>query len=183
VGDDEQLNAKKIALSATFATLYAAAVIVLAVISFSIIQLRIADCLIPLSAVFGWPAIFGVTIGCFIGNAYAPTGWADYFFGPLANFIAGFLIFKLRQRPLVGCILGAAVVGLIVGGYLWMFLPVPELFGIERLYPWLISVISIFVSGLITQGVLGYSLLKTFRRPNIIGALKAYGLETYAEEK
>ncbi|HYB92622.1 MAG TPA: QueT transporter family protein [archaeon] len=177
------MDEKKIALSATFATLYAVAVIVFAVVSFSIIQMRIADCLIPLSAVFGWPAIFGVTIGCFVGNAYAPVGWADYFLGPLANFIAAFLIFKLRRRPLVGCILGAAVVGLIVGGYLWLFLPVPEFFGVEKLYPWLISVISIFVSGLITQGVLGYSLLKIFRRPNIAGVLKAHGLKNYAEEK
>jgi uncharacterized membrane protein len=169
----------EITLSAILASLYAVAVIILAVISFGIIQLRIADCLITLSALFGWPAITGVTIGCFIGNAYYPVGWCDYCFGPLANLIAGYVIFRLRRRPIIGSLLGALIIGLIVGGYLWLFLPVPEI-GLY-LHPCLVSIISITASSIITMVLIGCTLLKALSRPAIVRMLLSRGIPVHIE--
>ncbi len=58
-----KMNTRELTLTAVFAALYAAIVIVLAPISFGPVQLRLADVLIPFSALFGIPAIFGVTLG------------------------------------------------------------------------------------------------------------------------
>jgi len=101
----------------------------------------------------------------------------------LANLIAGFLIFKMRRNPTLGSIIGAIVVGLMVGGYLWLFLPTPSLFGIEVLYPWLVSVMSIMVSSLITMVLLGGMLLKALSKPSIVKFLEARGLRTYMKKK
>ncbi|RJS80374.1 QueT transporter family protein [Candidatus Bathyarchaeota archaeon] len=84
------------ALSAVFASLYAAMVILQGISAAAVIQLRIADCLIPLSAIFGPPVIVGVSLGCFVSNAYfsasIPYGLYDIVFGPLANLIAAAII-------------------------------------------------------------------------------------------
>lgn len=47
------------------AALYAALMMVLAPVSFGPIQLRVADCLIPLSAILGWPVNLGVSFDAF----------------------------------------------------------------------------------------------------------------------
>ena len=84
------METREITLAAVIAALYAALVIVLAPISFGPIQLRVADCLIPLAALLGTPAIIGVSLGAFIGNAYFMqfTGPIDVIFGALANLVA-----------------------------------------------------------------------------------------------
>ena len=64
------MKTKEISLIAVIAALYAAMVIVLAPISFGPVQLRLADILIPLAAIFGLPAVYGVTLGAFVANAY-----------------------------------------------------------------------------------------------------------------
>ncbi|MBS7619040.1 QueT transporter family protein [Candidatus Bathyarchaeota archaeon] len=55
------MKVRQTSLLSVISALYAALVIVFAPISYRLIQLRIADCLIPLSAVFGWPAVFSVS--------------------------------------------------------------------------------------------------------------------------
>ena len=89
---------KDIAIIAIIAALYATLVIILSPISFGPIQLRIADCLIPLSALFGMPAVIGVGLGALIGNAYWFLSPIDVFFGSIANLIAGYIIFRFKDR-------------------------------------------------------------------------------------
>ncbi len=121
------METREITLAAVIAALYAALVIVLAPISFGPIQLRVADCLIPLAALLGMPAVVGVSLGAFIGNAYFMqfTGPIDVIFGALANLVAGWLIFRMRRTLLQACLAGSAVIGVIVGGYLWIYFPPP----------------------------------------------------------
>lgn len=49
----EKMNVKDLALTTIFAALYAALVLAFAGISFQLVQVRVADALIPLSIVFG----------------------------------------------------------------------------------------------------------------------------------
>ena len=157
------MKASDLSLAVIFAGLYAILVIALAPISFGPIQLRVADCLIPLAALFGWPQIIGVTVGCFVGNAYYWLGPYDVIFGPVANLIAATLIFLLRKRQLPACVIGSFPIGIIVGGYLWLFFPPPDILGLS-LPTWLAMIISITISTLIAMAIIGYILLKALSR-------------------
>ncbi|MCP8309888.1 MAG: QueT transporter family protein [Candidatus Methylarchaceae archaeon HK01M] len=153
------MDTKSIALTVIFASLYASLVIVLAPIAYGPIQLRVADCLLPLTMIFGWPVVFGVTLGCLVGNVYLQLGLYDIVLGSLANFIAASLIFILRKRAILACITGSITIGLIVGGYLWMYFPPPDIFGLIT-FEWVAMIISITLSSLISLTVIGYALFK-----------------------
>ncbi len=173
-------DSRDLALTAVFTALYVVINILESVfsgspvITYGPIQLRIADALIPLAALFGWSAVGGVTVGCFITNAYFFVNPTDVILGPIANLVAACLILFLRRRRLLACIIGALPIGLIVGSYLWLFIPTTEILGLPV---WLASIISITISSLITVGVLGYILLSILSRPNVVGPLKSRGLK------
>jgi len=145
------------------------------------VQLRVADCLIALAALLGWPVVVGVTVGGFLTNAYYFLGPIDVVFGPIANLIAASLILLLRKRRLLACIVGALPIGVIVGGYLWIFPFIfpPAVLGF--LPVWAAMITSITISSLIAIAVIGYSLLTILSRPNIIEPLKSRGLKVATE--
>jgi len=175
------MKTNEISLTVVFSSLYAVLVVVLAPISYGPVQLRVADCLIPLAALFGWPVIAGVTCGCFLGNAYFWIGTEDVIFGTVANLIAATLVFLLRKRQLLACTVGSLPIGVIVGSYLWIFYPPPDIFGLQ-LPVWGAMIASITISTLIAVAGIGYSILRTLGRSGVIGALKSRGLKIYIEE-
>jgi uncharacterized membrane protein len=144
------------------------------------VQLRVADFMIALAALFGWPIIGGVTLGCFLTNAYYFIGAPDVILGPMANLIAACLVLFLRKRRLLACIVGALPIGFIVGGYLWLFFPPPEVLG--TLPAWTAMIASITISSLIAVAVIGYALLSILSRPSIIEPLKSRGLKVVAQK-
>jgi len=177
-----KIKTNEISLAIVFSSLYAVLVVVLAPISFGPVQLRVADCLLPLAALFGWPAIAGVTVGCFLGNAYLWLGPQDVIFGAIANLIAAIIIFTLRKRPFLACVLGSLPVGVIVGGYLWFFFGFGvDVFGLQ-LPVWVAMIVSITISTLIAVAGIGYAILKTLSRSSIASALKSRGLKIYIEK-
>ncbi len=180
-GRQKRVNIKELTLSAIFGSLYAALVIVLGPISFGPVQLRVADCLIPLAALLGWSVVAGVTVGCFVANAFFMLGILDVVFGPIANLIAATTILLLRKRPFFACVIGSLPIGLIVGGYLWLFFPPPDIFGLT-LPIWTSMVASITISTLIAVAVIGYTLLKALSRPSVVGLLESYGLTVYVKK-
>jgi len=141
------------------------------------VQLRVADCLMALAALLGWPVVAGVTVGCFLSNAYYFLSIVDVVLGPVANFTAATVILLLRKRRLLACVTGALPVGFIVGGYLWTFpflLP-PAVLGF--LPVWAAMIVSITISSLIAIAVIGYALLIILSRPGILEPLKSRGLK------
>ncbi|MCW4016967.1 MAG: QueT transporter family protein [Candidatus Bathyarchaeota archaeon] len=175
------MKTSEISLTILLTSLYAVLVIVLAPISYGPIQLRVADCLIPLAALFGWPAIAGVTLGCFLGNAYCWLGPQDVILGPIANLVGAYIIFRLRKRPFTASVAGSLPIGIIVGGYLWLF------FGFEadmlglQLPVWGTMIVSITISTLIAVAGIGYGLLRTLSSSSIVNALKSRGLKIYQD--
>ncbi len=183
-----RFDSKDVTLLAVFAALYVV-VNVVQIISvgnptiFGPVQLRIADSLIALSALFGVPAIIGVTAGCFLSNAYYSLGPADVVLGPLVNLLAASLVFVLRNRKLVACVAGGVVVGISVGGYLAIFFPSiapPEL--LSALPALAAMIFSLTISSLITVGAIGYSLLIGLSRPNVLKPLESHGLKTVSDK-
>jgi len=167
LGGETRLKSTDLALTAIFAALYAVLVIALAPISFGPVQLRVADCLIPLAALFGWPVVLGVSVGCFIGNVYYWLGVYDVVLGPIANLIAAAIIFFLRKKPFLACVLGSLPIGFIVGGYLWLFFPPPEV--LAFLPVWAAMVTSLTVSSFIAVAGVGYAILKVLKKREVFG--------------
>jgi len=171
------MNTREISLAALMAALYAALVVVLAPVSFGPVQLRVADCIIPLSAVLGWPAVVGVSLGAFIGNAYFFLGPVDVILGSVANLLAAFIIFRLRNRLLHACITGSFAIGLIVGGYLWIYFPPPY---IGVMVPaWMAMIVSITLSSLVAIAIVGYLLVNALLVAGLSKTLRSMGLKTH----
>jgi uncharacterized membrane protein len=175
-----KFDSRDLALTGMFAALYVVINIVQTVTVgnptiYGPIQLRVADFMIALAILFGWPLVSGVTIGCLLTNAYYFVGAPDIVLGPIANLIAASLVLLLRKRRLLACIVGALPVGLIIGGYLWLFFPPPEI--LSALPAWAGMIGSLTVSSLIAVAVIGYIVLSILSRPNIIKPLKSRGLK------
>jgi uncharacterized membrane protein len=177
-----KIESRDLTLTALFAALYVAinvvqTVTVGSITIFGAIQLRLADFMIALAALFGWPMIAGVTLGCFLTNGYYFLGTPDVILGPIANLIAAGLVLALRKHRLVSCVAGALPIGVIVGGELWLFFgftPGSDLF--VGLPGWAAMIVSVTVSSLIAVGVIGYLVLSVLSRPRIIEPLKSHGL-------
>ena len=175
---------RQLTLASVIAALYATLVSVFAPISIPIIQVRVADVLMPTSILFGWPAIVGLTIGAglgnfvgdsILGNTGAFTG-IDVVLGSLANLIAATVAWKIgglnwtfrgrRVAWLLAVNSETLIIGLIVGTYLGWLLSVP----------FLLSIGGILAGSIIAISLGGYALLKVLSRPKTLESLAATGL-------
>lgn len=159
------MNTRDLALAAVLAALYALGCVLLAPISYWIFQVRVADALVPLSALFGWPAIFGVTAGCVVANFFTPVplAWIDIAFGSFANFVASYLAWRVRKVHLLfSTVVANLTVTFIVGTYLAFLLG----------YPLYVGWLGIFLGSLIAMNLIGYILMKVLQEA---GALEALG--------
>ena len=147
------------ALAALFAALYAVGVTVLAPISFQVYQVRIADILLPLSILFGYPAIIGLTLGTFVGNLSSPFGVVDIVGGAVANLVATFVAWQIGKRRFrggwfAGTVAEVLVIMFVVGTYLSFLLQIPI---------WL-SWVGVLVGEVIAVNIGGYLLLIAVHR-------------------
>ena len=152
-------RSRDVALTAAFAAAYAAGVTLLAPISFPVFQVRVADILLPLSVIFGPPAVIGLTLGNIVGNLSSPFGIVDIVGGTAANFIATFLAWQIGRRRFAGAWLMSAMVEVVaitavVGTYLAFLIGIPL---------WL-SWVGVFIGEAISVGIGGYLLLKGVHR-------------------
>ena len=155
------MNIKNLALTTIFAALYAVLVVSLAGISFQLVQVRIADALIPLSIVFGWPAVIGVTVGCVISNVASPlpSVLVDATLGAAANFFSSLVAWRIGiwKRPFssfLGCLIAALLVTFAVGTYLAV---ITEM----ELWVWWLGM---GVGSLISICGIGYPLVEVLQR-------------------
>jgi uncharacterized membrane protein len=159
VNREKRFSTKDIVGIALWAVLYAVAVIAFAPISFELLQVRIADALMPMPIIFGMPAVLGLALGCVVANFYGGLGIVDIIGGPITNLIAGYLAWKIGQMKFKGSwfvatVVETIVVTLIVGSYLSVLFDVPLL----------ISYVSILPGCIISMNILGYILLKTLSK-------------------
>jgi len=165
-----------IALTAVFAAIYALGVVFLAPISFQIFQVRVADALLPLAMLFGWPAVLGLSLGAFVANIFGGLGPVDMVGGSIANFIATFVAWRIvtsrgKRWALVGVGVEIITVTLIVGSYLSYLLAMP--IGLS----WL----GVFLGSLTAIGVLGSILFFALSTERIAAMLRSYGLGSYTQ--
>ena len=160
--------------TAGFAALYTVGVLVLAPISFQIFQVRVADALLPLTILFGWPAILGMSLGAFVANLFGGLGPIDIVGGSIANLIAGYVAWRMasgggRWRVLVGVGLQILIVTLTVGTYLSCILAVPVA----------IAWFGVMAGSVVAIGFLGSLLLRALSAERILAPLIHYGIQVY----
>jgi len=163
LNDKRIWTTRNVALAALLAALYAAYVLYFGFISFGPLQFRLVDALLPLSVLFGPPAIAGVTVGCFIGNALGPNlGVVDIVGGPTANLLAATLAWiitrkKFRGGWVLAISLEIAVVAVIVGTYVVILAGAPGV-------PFWVGWVEFLGSEIVPIGIVGYPLLKAVDR-------------------
>ena len=157
-----RLNTKKLAVMTIFAALYAVGVIVLAPISFGIVQVRVADAMLPLAMIFGLPSALGLSLGCIVSNVYGGLGVIDIVGGAVANLVACTLAWYIGRRGrriqrFLGTVAETVVVSLIVGGYLAVIFQVPVEIGL----------LGILIGSTIAINIIGFPLEEAIRRSKI----------------
>lgn len=158
-----KVTAKWMSIVVVFAALYAAGVVFLAPISFSIYQVRLADALLPLSMVFGIPSAIGLSLGCVVSNVYGGLGIIDIVGGTIANFAASSIAWYIARRSgltrrFLGSIVETITITLIVGGYLSLIFEVPLEFGL----------FGILVGSLIAINIIGFPIEEIIRRSGFL---------------
>ncbi|RLE91771.1 MAG: hypothetical protein DRN04_11995 [Thermoprotei archaeon] len=149
------MRSRDIGLTAVFTALYALLTVALGNLSYSWIQVRVSDALLPLSYLYGLPAVIGVTVGCIVANFFSPVGVIDVIFGSIANLVASLLSWKLAfKKKTLACIYPVLVVSAVVPLYLAWFFGVPY---------WLV-LLSVFVGEFISCVLLGYPLLAALEK-------------------
>jgi uncharacterized membrane protein len=157
-----RLNTKKLAVMTIFAALYAVGVIVLAPISFGIVQVRVADAMLPLAMIFGLPSALGLSLGCIVSNVYGGLGVIDIVGGAVANLVACTLAWYIGRRGrriqrFLGTVAETVAVSLIVGGYLAVIFQVPVEIGL----------LGILIGSTIAINIIGFPLEEAIRRSKI----------------
>jgi uncharacterized membrane protein len=166
-----------VSLTSVFAALYAVGVVALAPISFQVFQVRVADALLPLAILFGWPAILGFSIGAIIANFFGGLGIVDIVGGSVANFAATYIAWKIGQRHIRGSWIVAIaseifLIAAIVGSYLSYLFEMPVEIGVS----------GVLLGSIVSTGVLGTVLLLVMSRPAIADQLKSRGLTIYRKD-
>ncbi|MDQ1279085.1 MAG: hypothetical protein QG670_345 [Thermoproteota archaeon] len=156
------MKTKDIALASVISALYTVGVIFLAPISFQLVQVRVADALIPLSIVFGWPVVLGVTLGAVVANIYGGFGLIDIVGGSIANLIAAYAGWKISSRRFKGSSFVATVVqNLIVSSIVGSYLAVIFDVHLE------IGMLNLLLGSIVSMNILGYALVLLFRKSSI----------------
>jgi len=143
-------NSKFVSLTIIFAGLYTTLGYLLHPFSFMQIQVRVADALYPLIAIFGLPSLTGLVIGHFIVNLSSPLGLIDLLSVPI--FIPAKL--SIWKWGLKAVPLHVLSVGLWVGFMLFYLFNIPLL----------ITILYVTIGELIAEIVLGFPLTLTLKR-------------------
>lgn len=162
---------------AVFAALYAVGVVVLAPISFQVFQVRVADALLPLSILFGWPAILGLALGALVANVFGGLGPVDIVGGSIANLVAGYVAWRItlnrgRRWVLLAAGLQVLIITLIVGTYLSYLFAIPLQIG------WL----GVMLGSIVAIGFLGSILLFALSDERIASIPERYGVAVYRSQ-
>ena len=106
-----------VAVASVYAAMYVTLALAFNPISYGAINLRVANILIGLIPIIGWPAVLGQTLGVFIANQPAlgdPLGPIDLV-NVVPSFALSWLVWRLRKKSVfLGLAIYSAVLGVSV---------------------------------------------------------------------
>jgi uncharacterized membrane protein len=150
-----------IATAAIYAAMYVALAFLFSPISYGVINLRIANILIGLVPIIGWPAVLGQTLGVLIANQPAlgdPLGPIDMI-NVIPSFLFSFLLWKLRD---VSVLLGLTLYSIGLG------ITVSYALNYAFNLPLIIEIPQVTAGIFIATAILGYVLYKSVKRLGVL---------------
>ena len=169
----KNLSVRRLVVCALLAAVYAALTVATGFMSYGNIQLRIAEALCVLPAIFPFTT-WGLFVGCILANLVSPTGMLDVVFGSLATLAACCCIAVLGNkrsmgRSIVICLMPVLWNGIALGAmfaltgeYSWVMFPMMfALFGGE-----------VALGEAVVMFVLGLPLLRWLQRGKLPAALR-----------
>jgi uncharacterized membrane protein len=160
-GAQMNVHTRYIARAAVIAGVYAGLCLLLAPVSYKVLQVRVAEGLTLLPMV--WPeAVVGLTLGALIANTTGPFGIVDIVFGTAATAIAACLTYRYRHSRMA-YFFPILVNGLVVGGYL------PFVANMQ-IHVWTIpaAMLSVAAGEAVAVFAVGVPLLRALRRIGVI---------------
>ena len=118
------MTTKRLIEAAVIAAVYAVLTMVLAPISYGMMQVRISEALTVLPF-FTPAAVPGLFVGCLVANLLSPYGLPDLVFGSLASLLAAAGSYLLRRRPVLVPLPPVIANGVLVGAMLYYVYEVP----------------------------------------------------------
>ena len=147
---------KSVATAGMIAALYAVMVQLFHPISFLQMNIRVANALLGLIPLVGWPAILGISIGVFIGNITSPIGPIDLL-SFIPTFAGCYIIYLLRRKAALvalGLLIYSVIISIWVSFMLWYVFKLP----------YILSFLYVFAGSLISNVLLGFLLYKVLSR-------------------
>ena len=160
-----------VATAAAYAAMYAVLALTFSPVSYGVINLRVANVLMGLVPLIGWPAVIGQGLGVFITNQPAlgdPLGPLDLV-NVIPSIMFAWIIWRLRNKSVfLGLTLYSVALGISVSlvlkatGNLY--------FGNSVGVGWaaVLAGISVFVGIFVVTALGGYSLYKALRKLGIV---------------
>lgn len=150
-----------VAAASVYAAMYVALVIAFSPISYGVINLRVANVLVGLIPLIGWPAILGQTLGVFIANQPAlgdQLGPIDLI-NVLPTLAFSWILWQLRRRSVF---LGLTVYSIALG--------VSVSFALSYAFnlPLLVTIPQVTAGIFLATAVLGYLLYKAVSRLGVL---------------
>ncbi len=146
------MKIKRIVMAAAIAAVYAVLTIILAPLSFGVVQIRVSEALTLLPAVSP-VAIWGVFVGCLVANIYTGS-IVDIIFGSLTTLFAAVCTYKLRENKWLAALPPVLLNAIIVGGYLTV-----QFGGL-----WYVNMLTVGAGQLISCYALGVPLLMLVKK-------------------
>lgn len=150
-----------VATAAVYAAMYAVLALAFNPISYGVVNLRVANILLGLVPLVGWPAILGQALGVFIANQPAfgdPLGPVDLI-NVIPSVVFAWVMWKLRRRSVfLGLTLYSIALGVSVSFAL------NYAFGL----PLVVEIPQVTLGVFLATAVLGYLLYKAVHRLGVL---------------
>ncbi len=150
-----------VATAAVYAAMYVALTFLFSPISYGVVNLRIANVLIGLVPIIGWPAVVGQTLGVFIANQPAlgdPLGPIDLI-NVVPSFFFSFGLWKLKNKSVA---LGLTIYSVALG------VTVSYALSYAFNLPLFVEIPQVTVGIFLATAVLGYILYKSVKRLGVL---------------
>lgn len=150
-----------VATASVYAAMYVALVLAFSPISYGVVNLRVANILVGLVPLVGWPAVLGQTLGVLIANQPAlgdQLGPIDLV-NVIPTFVFSWLLWRLRRRSVF---LGLALYSLALG--------VSVSFALSYAFnlPVLVEIPQVTVGIFLATAVLGYIFYRAVERLGVL---------------
>ncbi len=150
-----------VATASVYASMYVAMVLLFSPVSYGAINFRVANVLVGLIPLLGWPGVLGQTLGVFIANqpAFGDQLGAIDLVNVLPTLVCSWILWRLRKRSVfLGLVIYSIALGLSVSFAL------SYAFGL----PFLLTIPQVTAGIFLATGILGYLLYKAVGRLGVI---------------